>query len=96
MPGFAGWLLGEPVFAGLPNVRAQRRRGFESAREHLRALCGGDLGALQAASLHDKLDKESQSALLALCSAYLLHLSPTAMGTRWHVSIWTMVRGWNG
>jgi malonyl-CoA decarboxylase len=80
VPGFASWLLGEPVFAELPNVRRNVAAEFEAARDHLRALCGGDLSALQGASLHDKLDKESQSALLTLCSAYLLHLSPTAIG----------------
>jgi malonyl-CoA decarboxylase len=80
VPGFASWLLSEPVFAELPHVRRNVAAEFESARDHLRELCGGDLSALQGASLHDKLDKESQSALLTLCSAYLLHLSPTAIG----------------
>jgi malonyl-CoA decarboxylase len=61
-------------------MRRQVAADFEAARERLRALCGGDLGALQRAAAHDKLDKESVAALLTLCSAYLLHLSPTPEG----------------
>jgi len=80
VPGFAAWLLAEPDFAALPNLRRNVAADFEAAREHLRALCGGELSALQRASTHDKLDKESLAALLTLCSAYLLHLSPTPQG----------------
>ena len=80
VPGFAAWLLGEPDFAALPNLRRNVAADFEAAREHLRKLCGGELAALQRAATHDKLDKESLAALLTLCSAYLLHLSPTPEG----------------
>lgn len=80
VPGFAAWLLGEPDFAALPNLRRHAATDFSAAREHLRALCGGELSALQRAATHDKLDKESLAALLTLCSAYLLHLSPTPAG----------------
>jgi malonyl-CoA decarboxylase len=80
VPGFAAWLLGEPDFAGLPHVRRNVIADYEAARAHLRELCGGDLSALQRSSTHDKLDKESLAALLTLCSAYLLHLSPTPEG----------------
>jgi malonyl-CoA decarboxylase len=80
VPGFAAWLLREPDFTKLPNIRRNVASEFEAAREHLRTLCDGDLGALQAPSIHDKLDKESLAALLTLCSAYLLQLSPTPSG----------------
>ncbi|HYN58180.1 MAG TPA: malonyl-CoA decarboxylase [Rubrivivax sp.] len=80
VPGFAAWLLGEPDFGALPNLRRHAATDFSAAREHLRALCGGELSALQRAATHDKLDKESLAALLTLCSAYLLHLSPTPAG----------------
>ncbi len=80
VPGFAAWLLGEPDFVALPHLRRNVAADYDAAREHLRELCGGDLAALQRAATHDKLDKESLSALLTLCSAYLLHLSPTPDG----------------
>jgi malonyl-CoA decarboxylase len=80
VPGFAAWLLGEPDFHALPNLRRHGAADFDEAREHLRTLCGGELAALQRAATHDKLDKESTAALLTLCSAYLLHLSPTPEG----------------
>jgi malonyl-CoA decarboxylase len=80
VPGFAAWLLGEPDFHKLPNLRRHGAADFDEAREHLRTLSGGDLAALQRAATHDKLDKESTAALLTLCSAYLLHLSPTPEG----------------
>ncbi len=80
VPGFAAWLLGEPDFTTLPRLRRNVVADFEDARAHLKWLCGGDLGELQRPSLHEKLDDESQAALLTLCSAYLLHLSPTPAG----------------
>jgi malonyl-CoA decarboxylase len=80
VPGFAAWLLGEPDFAALPHLRRNVVADYDDAREHLRSLCGGELAALQRAATHDKLDKESLAALLTLCSAYLLHLSPTPEG----------------
>ena len=80
VPGFAKWLLGEPVFAELRNLRRNVAGEFDAAREHLRRLCGGDLGALQLASTHARMDAEADAALLTLCSAYLLQLSPTPAG----------------
>jgi len=80
VPTFARWLLGEPVFAALPNLRRNVAGDFEDAREHLRRLCGGDLSALQGASIHQQMDAEADAALLTLCSAYLLHVSPTPAG----------------
>jgi len=80
VPGLAAWLLAEPDFDTLPNLRRHSAADFHEAREHLRQVCGGELSALQRAATHDKLDKEATAALLTLCSAYLLHLSPTPQG----------------
>ena len=80
IPGFAAWLLSEPDFGALPRLRRQAAADFDAAREHLRTLCGGELAALQRAATHEQLDKTSVAALLTLCSAYLLHLSPTPEG----------------
>jgi len=80
VPGLAEWLLGEPDFSTLPRLRRNTAADFEDARAHLKALCGGDLATLQRAGTHDKIDDEGQAALLTLCSAYLLHLSPTPAG----------------
>jgi malonyl-CoA decarboxylase len=80
VPGFAAWLLGEPDFAALPRLRRHAAADFEAARAHLKDLCGGDLSALQRTATQDKLDDEAQAALLTLCSAFLLHLSPTPAG----------------
>jgi malonyl-CoA decarboxylase len=80
VPGFAAWLLSGPDFAALPNLRRHAASDFEAAREHLLGLCDGDLAALQRAATHEHMDKEATAALLTLCAAYLLHLSPTPQG----------------
>jgi malonyl-CoA decarboxylase len=80
VPGFAAWLLAEPDFAALPKLRRHAAADFEAARQHLLGLCGGDLAALQRAATHERMDAEAQAALLTLCAAYLLHLSPTPEG----------------
>ncbi len=80
IPGFAAWLLSNPDFATLPNLRRHAAADFEAAREHLLKLGDGELGALQRAATHEQMDKEAESALLTLCAAYLLHLSPTPQG----------------
>ena len=80
VPGFAAWLLGEPDFHALPKLRRNAAADFDAAREHLRALCGGNLAALQRAATQEKFDDESRAALLTMCSAYLLQLSPTPEG----------------
>ena len=80
VPGLAAWLLREPDFAALPHLRRHAAADFEAARQHLRKLCDGDLAALQRAATHERMDKESTAALLTLCAAYLLHLSPTPEG----------------
>jgi malonyl-CoA decarboxylase len=80
IPGFSTWLLSNPVFADLPQLRKNVATDLDTARAQLRAQCGGELAALQHAATHDKLDKDGDAALLALCSAYLLYLSPTPKG----------------
>ena len=80
IPGFANWLLSEPDFALLPQLPNLRRAGLAeltAARERLRLLCGGDLGALQGAAIHATMDDTHTAALCQLASAYLLLLSPT-------------------
>lgn len=80
MPGFAAWLLSEPDLAALPGLRKGAAAELEVAREALRQRCGGDLGALQGAAVHETLGAAGSAALQLLCSAYLNCLSPTPAG----------------
>jgi malonyl-CoA decarboxylase len=80
IPGFAAWLLSEPDLATLPQLRKPALAELNAARERLRTLCKGDLGALQGAAVHEAMVAEDQAALQALCGAYLLLVSPTAAG----------------
>ena len=80
IPGFANWLLAEPDFALLPQLRKAGLAELTAARERLRTLCGGDLGALQGAAIHATMDEAHTAALCQLASAYLLLLSPTPAG----------------
>ena len=80
VPGFAAWLLGEPDFAALPHGAATSSPTTRGARACCAGCAVASSTALQRAATHDKLDKESPAALLTLCSAYLLHLSPTPEG----------------
>ena len=80
IPGFAAWLLSEPDLAALPNLRKSQLADLETARERLRKLCKGDLGALQGPAVHDSMDDRAVADLQLLCSAYLLGLSPTPAG----------------
>ncbi|MDP2005033.1 MAG: malonyl-CoA decarboxylase family protein [Rubrivivax sp.] len=80
IPGFAAWLLAEPDFSSLPGLKKGGVAELETARETLRKLCGGDLGALQGAAVHDKLGEPGSAALRLLCGAYLALLSTTPQG----------------
>jgi len=80
IPGFAAWLLAEPDLAALPKVRKAALTELNAARERLRTLCGGDLGALQGAAVHEAMNKDDVAALQLLCSAYLLLVSPSPEG----------------
>ena len=80
IPGFAAWLLAEPDLAKLPHTRKAAPAELEAARERLRKLCRGDLGALQGPAVHEAMSADDTAALNLLCSAYLLGLSPTPAG----------------
>jgi malonyl-CoA decarboxylase len=80
IPGFAAWLLAEPDFAALPGLRKAQIGELEAARGRLLALTKGDLSRLQAASAHEAMAADDTAALVLLCGAYLLHLSPTPQG----------------
>ena len=83
IPGFANWLLAEPDFTVLPGLRKGAVAELEAARELLRKVCVGDLGALQGAAVHETLGDAGSPgsvALRLLCSAYLSYLSPTPAG----------------
>ncbi len=80
IPGFAAWLLSEPDWADLPGARKAAAHELEAARTRLRTLCKGDLAALQSKAAHEAMTDDDRAALLRLCSAYLLGLSPTPQG----------------
>ncbi len=80
IPGFAHWLLAEPEFNTLPGLKKHGIAELDRARASLRALCNGDLGALQGAAVHEQLGEEGAAALRLLCSAYLAYWSPTPSG----------------
>jgi malonyl-CoA decarboxylase len=80
VPGLSKWLLAEPDFTQLPGIRKPALAELDEARESLRAACGGELSALQSPALHERLDNHAQVALLKVCAAYLLQLSPTTDG----------------
>ncbi len=80
IPRLAAWLLGGPDLQALPGLRKGQAAELQAARERLLDKTAGDLGALQAASLHERLDDGDRKALLALGAAYLAHLAPTPQG----------------
>jgi malonyl-CoA decarboxylase len=80
IPGFAAWLLAEPELDALPGLKKGHAETLNAARARLRTLCGGDLSALQGASIHERMTDEDGQALLALGAAYLSLLSTTPAG----------------
>jgi malonyl-CoA decarboxylase len=80
IPGFANWLMSDPALNELPQLRKASSLELQMALVKLRALCGGDLAALQRPATHDKLGHDGAQALHRLCAAYLLCLSPTTQG----------------
>ena len=82
IPGFAAWLLAGPDLASLPGLRKPALGLLEAARQQLRAASKGELALLQQASTLQALTDDEQKALQRLCSAYLLHVSPTPAGDR--------------
>jgi len=80
IPGFAQWLRSAPDLAALPALRKTSAADLQAALATLIAASGGDLGALQGAALHERLEAPAEAALLTLAAAYLTHVSPTADG----------------
>ena len=80
IPGFGQWLLGSPDLAAIPGLSQSDAAELQAAQARLLERCGGDLSALQDAAVHERMVEADVSALRLLCSAYLLHLSPTPGG----------------
>ncbi len=89
IPGFAAWLASKPELDKLPGLKRGAGPELLAAMQTLQKLAGQDLAGLHSASGVEKLDPAGEAALLALCGAYLIHLSPTAEGdpvARFHLS----------
>lgn len=83
IPGFSTWLRSDPDLAALPGLPKGAPVKLLAARTVLEQLTGGDLSALQSASMLDRLEQsngEGRAALLALAAAYLGHASVTPAG----------------
>ncbi len=80
IPGFARWLLGEPDFSKLPHIRRSSVADLDAARQELLQLTSGELRVLQAPTVHERMSENDSAALRLLCGAYLLYVSPTALG----------------
>lgn len=80
IPGFAAWLAGNPALEALPGLKRGAGAELRTAHTTLMQACGGDLSALTHLAGLDQLGPAGEAALLALCSAYLMWVSPTAEG----------------
>ena len=80
IPGFAAWLAAGPAVDALPGLKRGAGAELLAAQARLLAACGGDLARLQQADGLDAIGKDGEAALLALCSAYLVYVSPTPEG----------------
>lgn len=80
IPNFAAWLARGPALDELPGLRRGEGAELQAAHATLMAACGGDLGSLHSQAGLDRLGKEGEAALLTLCSAYLVRVSPTPEG----------------
>ena len=80
IPGFASWLLKNPDLAALPGLKKGAAAELLAAREHLKAICGGDLEALRHAATHQAMGPDDEAALRRLCTAYLVCLAQTPAG----------------
>jgi malonyl-CoA decarboxylase len=81
LPGFAAWVLKHEdpaaALAGLPKGTPEK---LQAARAALVAICEGDLRALQAAAVHERLGEAGDAALMTLAAAYLAHGAPAPEG----------------
>jgi malonyl-CoA decarboxylase len=80
IPGFAAWLASRPALDALPGLKRGGGSALEAARATLLQACGGELSRLNQPAGLESLGKEGEAALLALCSAYLMLVSPTPEG----------------
>ncbi len=80
IPGFAAWLASAPKLAELPNLKRGQAAELLAAHDTLLRTCGGDLATLHTQAGLDHLGTTGEAALLALCSAYLVCVSPTSGG----------------
>lgn len=80
IPGFAAWLAAKPALDALPGLKRGAGAELRAAEASLLRACGGDLAALTHTAGLDKLGAEGEAALLALCSAYLMLVSPSPEG----------------
>ena len=80
IPGFAAWLLADPLFSALPPLGKKSPVDLLAARELLVQRCGGELDALQGPSVHETLGPDGQAALRKLGAAYLVSCSATPQG----------------
>ncbi|WP_418318551.1 malonyl-CoA decarboxylase domain-containing protein [Piscinibacter sakaiensis] len=80
IPGFAAWLARKPQLDQLPGLKRGAGETLLAARQRLEEIAGPELSALNTATGVDKLDKDGEAALLALCAAYLLYVTPTSDG----------------
>ena len=80
VPGFAAWLRREPEMASLPGLRKGAAAPLQAAFALLQQATAGDIGVLHGRAALEQLAPDAQAALLTLCAAYLLQVSPTADG----------------
>ncbi|MFG5408688.1 malonyl-CoA decarboxylase family protein [Piscinibacter sakaiensis] len=80
IPGFAEWLAKRPALDQLPGLKRGEAADLLAAEAALQQACGGDAAKLNSAAGLDALGKEGEAALLTLCSAYLMRVSPTPDG----------------
>ncbi len=80
IPGFAAWLGSRPDLENLPGLKRGAGALLVAARQQLQEAAGDDLSGLHSSAGIDKLGEDGEAALLALCSAYLIYVSPTADG----------------
>ncbi len=80
VPGFASWLRREPEMAALPGLRRGAAGELQAAFTSLQQATAGDFGVLHARAALEQLAPDAQAALLTLCAAFLLQVSPTVDG----------------
>ena len=80
IPGFAAWLATRPDLENLPGLKRGAGALLTAAWQRLQETAGDDLSGLNSIAGIEKLEEDAEAALLALCSAYLVYVSPTPEG----------------